>query len=69
MAEFNIDQVPPPTKLTPEDRVRIEKLDAWLVWLGSEIKKAKECEFDVADMEKEVEKLTRQREAILRVYA
>lgn len=68
MAEFNIDQVPPPTKLTPEDRVRFEKLDVWIVWLESEIKKAEECEFDVADMKKDVEKIKRQREAVLRVY-
>ena len=68
MAKIDDIQPLPDIRLTPEDRVRIEGLDAHLVALEREIKKAEECEFDVVQMKADVEKLKRQREAILRVY-
>jgi len=68
MAIRKLPEPLPDLRLTPEDKSTIEALDAHLAALDREIKKAEECEFDVADMKADVEKLTRQREAILRVY-
>ena len=58
----------PDLRLTPEDKTRIEALDAHLVALDREIKKAEYCEFDVADMKADAAKLKRQREKILETY-
>ena len=68
MAEIEDIQPLPVLKLTPENRARIEALDAHLVALDREIKKAEYCEFDVADMKADVEKLRRQRKKILETY-
>lgn len=63
-----IPPVLPDLRLTPEDKAFIEALDAHLAAVERELKKAEECEFDVANMKADIEKLKRQREAILRVY-
>ncbi len=68
MPEIEGIQPLPDLRLTPEDKARIVALEAHLVSLDREIKKAEECEFDVADMKADVEKLKRQRDAILRIY-
>ena len=68
MAERELPPPLPDLRLTPEDKATIEALDANLVAAEREIKKAEECEFDVAEHRATYEKLKRQREAILRVY-
>ena len=64
-------EIPPPLpdlRLTPEDKAIIEAMDAHLAAAERELKKAEECEFDVAQLRADYEKLKRQREKILRVY-
>lgn len=68
MPEIEDIQPLPDLKLTPEDKARMVALEAHLVAADRELKKAEECEFDVTDMKADVEKLKRQREAILRIY-
>ena len=68
MAEFEDIQPLPDLRLTPENKVRIEGLDVHIVALEREIKKAEKCEFDVAEMKADVEKLKRQRLKILEIY-
>lgn len=58
----------PEIRLTPEDRKRLEDLEADIVALDRELKKAEECELDVAALRVDFDKAKRQREAILRVY-
>jgi len=68
MAIRKLPEPLPDLKLTPEDKATIEAMDAHLVAAERELKKAEECEFDVAQLRADVDKLKRQREAILRVY-
>ena len=58
----------PEIRLTPEDRKRLEDLEADIVALERELRKAEECELDVAELRADFDKAKRQREAILRVY-
>ena len=58
----------PEIKLKPDDRARLEALEADIVALERELKKAEECEFDVAQLRADFDKAKRQREAMLRVY-
>ena len=68
MAIRELPEPLPDIKLTPEDAAIIRAMDAHLAAAEREIKKAEECEFDVADLRADYEKIKRQREAILRVY-
>lgn len=58
----------PEIRLTPEDRKRLEELQADIVALERELRKAEECELDVAQLRADFDKAKRQREAILRIY-
>lgn len=58
----------PEIKLTPEARAKLETLEADIVAMEREIKKAEECEIDVAELRADFEKAKRQRVALLRVY-
>ena len=58
----------PEIRLTPEDKARLEDLEADIVALDREIVKAEQVGLDVAEMKADFEKAKKLREGLLRMY-